>query len=281
MANYNDNGNSSTNDEASDSLKGFGEVVKAFREHRGLSREEFAPKVCCSKHTVASVELGRRFPPPQFPELADEALDAFGVIKRAAKHVSRSNPGLATWFLRWAALEREARWLDTYECRLVPGLLQSEAYARKLFENRIPPLSDEQVTEQLTARQERQRLLTERPNCAFSFVLEEHLFLRRMGGVEVTRGLIDHVLEVGSLRNVAIQLIPLIREEHCAMDGSMQLLETPQLERFAYCEGQESGQFISDRKTISTLQMRYAKLRSQALTPEDSADLLKRLRGAL
>jgi hypothetical protein len=78
----------------------------------------------------------------------------------------------------------------------MPGLLQTEAYARTLFENQLPPLGDDQVEAQWTARAERQRLLRDRPNTAYSFLLEEHLFLRRTGGVEVTRGLIDHVLEI-------------------------------------------------------------------------------------
>lgn len=65
------------------------------------------------------------------------------------------------------------------------------------------------------------------------------------------------------------------------MNGPMQLLETPSNRWYAYSEGQESGLLISDAKTISTLHMRYAKLRSQALTPEDSRGLLTQMRGAL
>ena len=64
-------------------------------------------------------------------------------------------------------------------------------------------------------------------------------------------------------------------------DGPMQLLETPDNQWFGYCEGQESSQFITDPQTISTLYMRYAKLLSQALTPEDSGNLLEQRRGAL
>ena len=64
------------------------------------------------------------------------------------------------------------------------------------------------------------------------------------------------------------------------LDGPMQLLETPDNRWFGYCEGQESGQFITDPKVISMLQMRYARMRSQALTLEDSLSLLQRMRGA-
>ncbi|MDQ0777717.1 hypothetical protein QF026_006183 [Streptomyces aurantiacus] len=171
--------------------------------------------------------------------------------------------------------------LYTYECRLIPGLLQTEAYARTLFVNQLPPLGDDQIEAQWAARAERQRLLRERPNTAFSFILEEYLFLRRTGGAEVTRGLIDHVLELAELRNVEVQVMPLVREKHAGLHGPVRLLETPDHEWFAYCEGQESGQLIREPKVISTLQMRYARMRSQALPLEESLDLLQRMRGDL
>ncbi len=75
---------------------------------------------------------------------------------------------------------------------MIPGLLQTQAYARALFDGQLPPLDDLQIEERWSARAERRRLLRERPNTAYSFILEEHLFLRRTGGVEVTRELIDH-----------------------------------------------------------------------------------------
>ncbi|MFJ8544996.1 Scr1 family TA system antitoxin-like transcriptional regulator [Streptomyces sp. NPDC093586] len=266
--------------EVSDSLKAFGEVVKAFRRRAGLTQEEFAPQVRYSLPTVASIEQGRRFPPADFVDRAEEILDAFGALRGAARHLSRQ-PGLASWFRQWARLETEAVNLSTYECRLIPGLLQTEAYARTLFVNQLPPLGDDQIVAQWEARAERQRLLTERPNTAFSFILEEHLFLRRTGGVEVTRELIDHVLELAELRNVEVQVMPLVRNAHAGMAGPMQLLETPEARWLAYNEGQRGGMFISDRKEVSVLQMRYARMRSQALSLDDSLGLLQQMRGAL
>ncbi|MGW1608805.1 helix-turn-helix domain-containing protein [Streptomyces sp. NPDC002285] len=266
--------------ESSDSLRTFGAVVQALREHAGLSREEFGDLVGLSKHTVASLELGRRMPDPTFPDRAEGVLGNTGALRKSAPCLSRQ-PGLAAWFRRWARLEATAITLYTYECRLIPGLLQTEAYARNLFTNQLPPLSDEQVEAQWLARAERQRLLRERPNTAFSFILEEHLFRRYTGGVQVTRELIGHVLAIAELRNVEIQIMPTEQETHAGLDGPMQLLETPENKRFAYCEGQESGQFIVDSKVVSMLQMRYARMRSQALTLKDSMSLLQRMRGDL
>lgn len=265
--------------ESTDSLKAFGAVLQAFRRRARLTQEEFAPQVGYSVPTVASVEQGRRFPTRHFVERSEEVLDAFGALRGAAKHLSRQ-PGLASWFRQWAQLEAAALSLYTYECRLIPGLLQTEAYARTLFANQLPPLGDEQIEAQLEARTERQRLLRERPNTAYSFILEEHLFLRRVGGEQVTREVIDHILDLAQLRNIEVQIMPLVRENHAGLHGSMQLLETPENRWFGYCEGQESGLFISDPKVVSTLHMRYARMRSQALSPEDSLSLLQRMRGA-
>lgn len=159
--------------------------------------------------------------------------------------------------------------------------MQTEAYARQLFVDELPPLDDEQIEAQWTARAERQRLLRERPNTAYNFIIEEHLLLRRTGGTETTRAFIDHLLEVSELRNVEIQVMPLVCESHAGLHGPMQLLETPQNRWFAYTEAPESGQLISDPKVISVLQSRYARMRSQALTIRDSASLLRRMRGDL
>ncbi|MER6213694.1 helix-turn-helix transcriptional regulator [Streptomyces sp. NPDC001674] len=265
----------------SDSLRTFGAVVQALREHAGLSRVEFGARVRFSKHTVESVELGRRMPDEDFVERAEEALGNTGVLKKAARHLTRGEPGLAAWFRRWARLERVAMSLCTYECRLVPGLLQSEGYARAVFDNSIPLLTDEQVEAQLTARLDRQKMLRERPTVPFSFIVEEAVFRRRLGGVEVQRGMLDLVLELSAPRNVTLQVVPLGAEFHACLDGPVRLLETPEGRRLGYSEGQQNGRLIASPQEVSLLCQRYDTLRSQALNPKESRGLLERLRGEL
>ncbi|MFI9492016.1 Scr1 family TA system antitoxin-like transcriptional regulator [Streptomyces halstedii] len=268
-----------TEPEGSDSLKTFGAVVQAFRKRARLTQEQFAPRVRYSVPTVASIEQGRRFPPADFVDRAEEVLDAFGSLQAAARHLSR-RPGIASWFRQWARLEAEAINLYTYECRLVPGLLQTEAYARNLFVNQLPLLSEQQIEEQLAARLARQHLLREKSGTTYSFILEEHLFLRQTGGVGTTRELLDQVLALAELRNIEIQLMRVVKHDHAGLHGPVQLLETPDNKWLGYCEGQESGQFVSDAKVVSTLQMRYARMRSQALSLEESLSLLRQMRGA-
>lgn len=276
--------NSTTNEpEPSDSLKTFGLVHKAFRKRAGLTQEEFAPLVRYQPSTVASIEQGRRLPPRVYVERAEEVLDAFGVLRAAAKYATRG-PGLASWFRKWADLEEQAISLYTYECRVVPGLLQTDAYARAVMWNVPQRPTDEQVEQRVAARFARQELLStnrERPT-AFSFIVEQAVLERHTGGEDVTRELLDHLLDVNARHwNVEIQLMPLRQPVHAGLDGPMRLLETPENEWLAYAEGQKTGHLISDRQAISVLQQRYAKMRSQALTPDDTVSLLQQMRGAL
>lgn len=269
--------------EVSDSLRTFGAFVQALREHAGLSREEFGTLVGFSKHTVASVEQGRRMPDIDFVEGAEPHLGNTGALRAAAPHLSRK-PGLASWFRQWARLEASAISLYTYECRVVPGLLQTEAYARAVSLN-VPPLPDPAELEQrIAARLARQELLavTRKPPTAFSFIVEQAVLERCTGGKEVTRELLDHLVELVERNwNVELQVMPTVRVSHAGLDGPLQLAETPEHRWFGYSEGQKNGRLIADLKEISVLQQRYAKLRSQALTPEESLGLLKRMRGAL
>ncbi|MBO8201363.1 helix-turn-helix domain-containing protein [Streptomyces smyrnaeus] len=265
----------------SDSLRTFGAVVQALREHAGLSRAELATRVRFSKHTVESVELGRRMPDDEFVERAEAALGNTGALRNAARHLTRGEAGLAAWFRRWARLERKAVSLCTYECRLVPGLLQSEAYARAVFDGTIPLRTDAEMETQLTARLERQAMMRERPKVPFSFIVEEYVFRRRFGDAEAMCELVDHVLECSAPRNVTLQVVPLESGLHACLDGPVQILETPAGQRLCYSEGQRNGRLISDRKEVSLLCQRYDTLRSQALSPTESRALLERLRGEL
>ncbi|MEU3992342.1 helix-turn-helix transcriptional regulator [Streptomyces platensis] len=265
----------------SDSLRTFGAVVQALREHAGLSRAELAERVRYSKHTVESVELGRRMPDIPFVDRAEEALGNTGALRKAARYLTRGDAGLAAWFRRWARLEREAVSLCTYECRLVPGLLQSEAYARAVFEGTIPLRTDEELEAQLAARMERQAMMRERPTVPFSFIVEERVFRRRFGDAEAMRELFDHVLERTAPRNLTLQVVPLEGGLHACLDGPVRILETSAGQRLGYSEGQKNGRLISDPKEVSALCQRYETLRSQALSLNESRAMLERLRGEL
>jgi transcriptional regulator with XRE-family HTH domain len=275
-------GANGTEADLSDSLKTFGAVLKALREESGLTQEEFAQRVRYSAAYVAKIEQGKRFPPADLPARAEEVLGpvAVKVLTAAAKSLTR-RAGLASWFRQWAGIEEEAISLYAYECRAVPGLLQPEGYARAVFERNLPPLSQEQIERQVCARLERQELLTSRPNTAFSFVIEQGILERVVGGTTVANEVINHLLLVGQRHNVEIQVMPLRQEEHCGVEGQMYLAETPTHQWIGYTEGQRSSNLITAPNDLSVLLQRYGKLRAQALDCRATVSLLEQMRGAL
>ncbi|WP_435272753.1 helix-turn-helix domain-containing protein [Streptomyces parvulus] len=275
-------GTNGTEAELSDSLKTFGAVLKALREESGLTQEEFALRVRYSAAYVAKIEQGKRFPPADLPGRAEEVLGAAAVkvLTAAAKSLTR-RAGLASWFRQWAGVEEEAISLYAYECRAVPGLLQPEAYIRAIMDRRLPPVSEEHVERQVTARLDRQQLFVARPNTTFSFVIEQGVLARRMGGREVTKHVINHLLDVGNRRNVEIQVMPIVQEDHCGIDGQLYLAETSAHQWIGYTEGQRSSNLISAPKDASVLLQRYGRLRAQALDCRATVKLLEQMRGAL
>jgi hypothetical protein len=171
--------------------------------------------------------------------------------------------------------------LYAYECRAVPGLLQPECYVRCVFNLRLPPVTETQLEREVVSRLSRQRLITERPNTSFVFVIEQSVLERRLGGVDVTRQVIDHLLSMSSLRNVEIQVMPTVMEDHCGIDGQMYLAEMPSHQWVGYTEGQRSSTLITSPRDVSVLLQRYGKLRSQALDRKATVKLLEHMRGGL
>ncbi|MFC8002601.1 helix-turn-helix domain-containing protein [Streptomyces olivaceus] len=268
--------------ELSDSLKTFGAVLKALREEARLTQEQFAPLVRYSVAYIAKIEQGKRYPPRDLLARSEEALGAVAgrVLAAAAKSLTRK-AGLASWFHQWAGIEEEAISLYAYESRVVPGLLQPEPYIRALFDRYFPPLTEEQSERQVAARLARQQLLVERPHTTFSFVIEQALLERLMGGPAVTKALVDRLVAVARYRNVELQVMPLVQEEHAGFEGEMYLAETADHRWVGYVEGHGTSMLVRDPETASHMLQRYGKLRSQALSHQATVSLLERMRGAL
>ncbi|TGN77587.1 helix-turn-helix domain-containing protein [Streptomyces bauhiniae] len=268
--------------ELSDGLRTFGAVLKVLREEANLTQEEFAVRVQYSVPYIAKIEQGKRFPPSDLLTRAEEPLGpvAIKVLTGAAKSLTR-RPGLAHRFREWAGIEEDAVSLCAYECRAIPGLLQPESYMRAVFNGQLPPPDEEQVERNVAARLDRQQIFSARQNTAFTFVIEQCVLERRLGGGEVTKQVIDHLLAVGARRNVEIQIMPLIQEDHAGIDGLMYLAETPAHQWLGYTEGQRSSNLISAPKDVSVLLQCYGKLRSQALDCRATVELLEDMRGAL
>ncbi|WP_371635399.1 helix-turn-helix domain-containing protein [Streptomyces zaomyceticus] len=258
-------------------LQVFGRQLKRFREWAGLERPEFGTMTGYSASTIAAYEQGRRIPPAKFIDQADELLGARGILKEMKEEVARAQ--YPAFFRGAAKLEKEAVELHVYAVQAVPGLLQTEEYARAVFAMWLPLLDEATIEERVAARLERQAIFSRMPMPTISFVIEESVIRRPLGGPGVMSGQLEQILLSAQRRNVAIQVMPTEREEHGGLAGPFTLMETKDGRRISYTEVQGDSHVHSERGKVRELEAAYGIIRAQALTPRESQALIEKVLG--
>ncbi len=256
----------------------YGRLLQHLRKRAGLSQQEFGEAIGYSLELVASVEQGRRPAKAAFTAAAEHVLEARGVLDVLQDEVDRAK--LPRFFRNFAVIEAEVVSRFSYDPLLVPGLLQTEAYARAVFAGHCPPLSEETIDQHTEARLSRQKLLTrDDPLAELSFIISEEALRDPVGGPDVMRGQWRQLLDIGALRNVEVQVMPGRSGVHPGRNGPFVVLETSEHQHLGYIESHEVGCVIRDPAEVSAFGMRYGKLRSQALNGRDSAQLIQQLIG--
>ncbi|MFH8730523.1 helix-turn-helix domain-containing protein [Streptomyces sp. NPDC017964] len=255
----------------------FGRQLKLCRERAGLDRAELGVRTGYSASTIASFEQGRRIPPPKFIDLADEVLDAGGVLRAGKEEVARAQ--YPAFFRDAAQHEAHAVESHVYATQAAPGLLQTEEYARAVFAMWRPLLDEVLIEQRVAARLARQEIFARRPAPHMSFVIEEAVLHRPLGGEVVWRGQLEQFLLASEKRNVEIQVMPLSRLEHAGLAGPFTLMETRDGRRIAYTEVQGDSRVHTERGKVREIEAAYGSLRAQALTPAESLSLIEKLLG--
>lgn len=183
------------------------------------------------------------------------------------------------WFRDYARLEAEAVEICFYSTLTMPGLMQTRSYAQTVFTARRPILDEETIEQRVAARLDRQQTLTCWPLPLVTAVIEESVLLREIGGRAVQREQLRHLLELASLRNVEIQVLPLKCQEHAGMEGPFVLLTPEGRPQVGYGEFQSVNRLITDPEEVRMLASRYGSIRGQALSPTESSALIEKLLG--
>ncbi|MFE2297481.1 helix-turn-helix domain-containing protein [Streptomyces sp. NPDC059445] len=255
----------------------FGRQLKLFRERAGMDRAGLGSLTGYSASTIASFEQARRIPPPKFIDRADEVLRAGGVLSASKEEVARAQ--YPAFFRDAAKLEAEAIELHVYDTQLVNGLLQTVEYPRAVFAMWQPLLDEALMDQRVAARLARQEIFDRRPAPHLSFVIEEAVLLRPLGGEAVWRGQLEHLMLLAEKRNVLIQVMPLSRQEHAGLAGPFTLMEAKDGRRIAYTEVQGDSRVHTERHKVRELERTYGILRAQAHTPTESLALIEKLLG--
>lgn len=253
----------------------YGAELKRCRERSGLTQEQLGDQLGYSNGQVSMIETGRRNAGPDFTAKCDKILRTGGSLMRLLPQTQ----GYPSWFVEFVELEAEATAIQEVEIQLVPGLLQTEDYARALLRNSWPPKSDEEIEQRLAARADRQRILDRDTPPLFSIVINEAALHLPVGGEAVVRGQFRHLLAAAERPYIELQVLTYASAARSPIGGAFTVLDFANGIPVAYTDSLYSSQVVSEPQTVERYRSAFAATCRRALSPEDSADLIRRMLG--
>ncbi|MFE2459547.1 Scr1 family TA system antitoxin-like transcriptional regulator [Streptomyces sp. NPDC059402] len=250
----------------------FGEVLRHFREAAGLTQEGLAGRIPCDRSHIARVEAGTRVPQDTFAKTCDELLGTGGVLGRLWGRIDwYPEVEHPDWFRRRADMDAEAVALREYQERVIPGLLQTEEYARALFSRLV---SGDVLEERVRARLSRQQRLWCDDGPLYVVVLDESCLRNVMDGYGIMRDQCAHLLRIGRRPNVRIQVALADRPGLLRPSGSMSLIRLPDGHEWVYSESLDRGHFNDDPAVYARHSQTYDVLRADAMSAPESAAVI-------
>jgi transcriptional regulator with XRE-family HTH domain len=251
-------------------------MVRFYREKAGLSRAELARRICKSLSLVQAIELGQRAATPEVTADIEEALQTGGALKQLRDEMA-SGLGyqvFPAWFQDWAIKEAEAATLRWYEPLLVPGLLQTEDYARAIFSTRFRVTADE-IEELVAARMRRQEILAQQNPPALWIILDEWVLRRQVGGRHIMCEQVNRLVAAAREPYVVIEVIPASTGAHEGLAGAFAIADFEETSSVGYQEGALRGQPVDEPKDVATLDLTWDMLRGQTLPRGASLALME------
>ncbi|MGW7229440.1 DUF5753 domain-containing protein [Streptomyces cyaneofuscatus] len=268
-------------DSASPAAKLVAKVTRMLRVQRDWSQDRLGDELGYSAAAVSAMETCAQPASDAMLVALKRVLSEGSDVFETARLYMRMER-LPEQFQDYALLEQAAISLQLFAANVIHGLFQTEAYARALIGGGYPPLSDERVEELVQLRMARKALFDRDPLPMIEIIIDEAVLRRVIGSEEIMREQLLHLVECARRRNVTLLVLPLDAGkygEYAGARGEMDLLETSAHEHLVYLEPQDESLLISDPAKVSSYAQRYAKIRSQALGPRESLDLIMRLAG--
>lgn len=257
-----------------------GELIRVHRVRAGFTQKTAAQKLLISESLMGAVERAERIPSIDLLLAADELFAADGALRECCEMLDEEK--YPPKFVSWAQSERTARVINGYEAMVMPGLLQSEAYAYALHRVRVPAYTESEVISRVEARLERQAILTRTPPPHIGFVVEESVLERCLGGPEVLKEQLRHMLDCIERHNhLTVQVMPTAQHTHAGLMGSMNLISPAEGRAFVYVEARGGDRFISQPDKVVDLFDLFGTLRAQARNPWESVEIIEKKMGQL
>ncbi|WP_407700357.1 helix-turn-helix domain-containing protein [Streptomyces beihaiensis] len=259
-------------------MKMVGRQLKAARTAAGYTQRALAELASVDEETIASIEQGRRVLQLDLAEFLDELLETKGMLVAGVENMPEIDQ-FALWSEDYMKHEWEALAISFYANQVLPGLLQTENYARAVLGERVPAYDQDEIETKTAGRVDRREILRRKAPPTLSFVVWEPVLDLKVGGPQVGREQLRQLRADAHLPAISLQFMPMDSPSHAGLNGPFILLETPDHQHLAYLETQRGSQWVSDPDEVSILARKYAMLRTQALTTQQSLSLLDRRLG--
>jgi transcriptional regulator with XRE-family HTH domain len=255
------------------------EELRRWRAKRSLTQEQLAEGINYSVDQVRSVESLRRNPLPDFLAKCDKALDTDGALSRLLPLLAEDT--YPSWFRPFAEMEAQAVAIQEFEVQLVPGLLQTEEYARAVLKTGWPPIGPDEIERRLAARLERQKILHRDDPPLLSFVLDESILRRPMGDDCMMADQLQHLIDASALSHVQLQVLTFDRAKYAPSEGSYTVLEMSKNDRYVYVDSTGAGRLIPEAPIVEKFARGFDAARVNSLPVEDSIRFIAGLRREL
>jgi transcriptional regulator with XRE-family HTH domain len=241
----------------------LGAQLRRLREAKGITREQAGYAIRASDSKISRLELGRvSFRERDVADLLTlygvhdpgEREKALALARRASTNGwwHNYNDVLPRWFENYIGLEEAASRIRAYEVQFVPGLLQTEGYARAVTLLGHGTAAEEEIERRVEMRMKRQELLHSDHAPHLWAVVDEAVVRRPLGGAEVMREQLRHLIEMCALPNVTLQVVPFERGGHAAAGGPFSILRfaEPDLPDIVYLEQLTSALYLDKREDV-------------------------------
>ncbi|BCJ38354.1 transcriptional regulator [Actinocatenispora thailandica] len=271
-------------------------TLRMYRERKGMGVGEAAAAVDHQSSWLSRIEGMENRPHPNDVQALLMQYDVEQPIIEAVKAVARQSRKrgwwypyhdvLPDWFGQYLGLESDASTIRAFDGLAVPGLLQTEEYARAMVQALVTRQSSAEIDRFTRLRIERQQRITDDEDpVQFRAVLDEGLLWRQVGGRQVMIEQIERLLEVGQRPNVEIQVVPSSAGAHAGMDGSFVVMDFPPLptpfptidDRIAYVDLLVGAKYFDNPAEVAPYEAVWEQLRGDALSSDESDALLRRI----
>ncbi|HEX2810679.1 MAG TPA: helix-turn-helix transcriptional regulator [Kineosporiaceae bacterium] len=267
-----------------------GAQLRRLREAKGITRDDAGYVIRGSGSKISRLELGKvSFKERDISDLLSHYGVHDGDQREAILTLARdaNAPGwwhnyddvLPQWFETYVGLEEAASMIRTYEVQFIPGLLQTDDYARAVMIAGRPDLPSDEIEKRVKLRSARQELLTRTPAPRFWAVVDEGALRRPIGGSRVMRAQLEHLLDLRELNNISVQIMPFRFGGHAAEGGAFSILRFPEQELpdVVYVEQLVSALYLDKREQVDRYGQIFDRLTVDSQPPDLSAETLQKI----